>query len=326
MDLAQQFLQQPMEPSGDMPTLENWAAMQQQLSDVVSELHRQRAELVQARGQVAAQAQVAAQVQPHAQPFAGSNRSSAPKPAQPSTFSSVKDSGSTDSWLFSLRLYFEATGTADSQKVPFAVTFLRGSAALWWQSHLSQVDAGSVARIISWDAFSTEFKAQFAPVNSVKIARDAIRGLTQTKGVQEYIDRFQALVLQIPDMSAAEQLDKFTTGLKPAVQEKVEIEDPSSLARAMQIAQRIDNIHHRHQQSNRATASTSAASDGPTPMELGAMRPEQQRGQQQWRPRPHGRRPQLNPRELSRCIGQNRCFACKQIGHSWTNCTSKQQR
>ncbi len=98
MDLAQQFLQQPMEPSGDMPTLENWAAMQQQLSDVVSELHRQRAELVQARGQVAAQAQVAAQVQPQAQPFAGSNRSSAPKPAQPSTFSSVKDSGSTDSY------------------------------------------------------------------------------------------------------------------------------------------------------------------------------------------------------------------------------------
>ena len=146
--------------------------------------------------------------------------------------------------------------------------------------------------------------------------------------MQEYIDRFQALVLQTLDMSAAEQLDKFTAGLKPAVQEKVEIEDPSSLERAMQIAQRIDNIHHRHQQSNRATASTSAASDGPTPMELGAicMGPEQPRGQQQWRPRPHGRRPQLNPCELARFIGQNRCFACKQIGHSWTNCTSKQQR
>ncbi len=146
-----------MEHPGDLPTPENWAAMQQQLSDVVSEPHRQRAERVQAPGQVAAQAQVAAQTQPQAQPFAGSNRSSAPKSAQASTFSSVNN-GSTDSCLLSLRLYFEATGTADSQKFPFAVTFLRGSAALWWQSHLSQVDAGSIARIMSWDAFSTEFK------------------------------------------------------------------------------------------------------------------------------------------------------------------------
>ena len=300
-----------MATSANMPTMENWEAMQQQYNTLASELHRQRAELQQVA--------------------ASGSRSSAPKPAKPNTFSSVKDSGSTDSWLFSLRLYFEATGTDDSHKVAFAVTFLRGSAALWWQSHLAQVDADTALRITSWTQFSTEFKAQFAPVNSVKTARDTIRHLSQTKGVQEYIDRFQALVLQIPDMSAAEQLDKFIAGLKPAIQEKVEIEDCDTLSKAMQIAQRIDSIHQRHLRQNGSTASTSApASDGPVPMEVGAMRPQQshQRSRQQWRPRPRGQPqpPEISERERARCQDQDRCFKCKQKGHSWRMCSPNFRR
>ena len=92
----------------------------------------------------------------------------APKPNKPNTFSSVKESGLVSAWLFSLRLYFEATRTADEHKVAFAVTFLRGSAALWWQAHLAQVDSRTATRLADWSQFCTAFQAQFAAVNSVK--------------------------------------------------------------------------------------------------------------------------------------------------------------
>ena len=127
-----------------------------------------------------------------------------------------------------------------------------------------------------------------------------MRQLSQTKGVQDYIDRFQTLVLQIPDMSAAEQLDRFTAGLKPAVQERVEIEACDTLAKAMRIAQRIDTIHHRHQQLARAAApaqSPPAISDGPTPMELGAMRPQHSRPGMQQHSRPRQRSRGWQPRQ-----------------------------
>ena len=97
------------------------------------------------------------------------------------------------------------------------------------------------------------------PGLSVKVARDAIHSLIQARSVQEDIGRFQTLVLQIPDMNVAEQLDEFTAGFKLVIYEKAEIEGCTTLADAMRVAQRIDAIHHRHQhQLERSAASLSS--------------------------------------------------------------------
>ena len=243
-----EFLQAGMDQPEQMPTLENWAReLQQQVGTLTAEVTRQRSEL------------------DHAATAGQSSTGFVPKPTKPDTFSSSKESGLASAWLFSLKLYFEATEAADRHKVSFAATFLRGSAALWWQAHLAQADAGTAARIVTWEQFDAGLRAAFSPVNSVKIARDAIRSLSQTRSVQEYIDRFQALVLQIPDMSAAEQLDKFTAGLKPAIQEKVEIEGCDTLTRAMNIAQRIDSVRHRFQQQSRQSATSTVQPVPATP-------------------------------------------------------------
>lgn len=104
--------------------------------------------------------------------------------------------------------------------------------------------------------------------------------LTQTRSVQDYIAKFQRLDLQTHDESAAQQLDKFTAELKPAMHEKVEIEGCTTLAEPMRNATRINSIRHRHQQQISTASSASAAtsslspisSDGPSPIDLGAMR------------------------------------------------------
>ena len=186
------------------------------------------------------------------------------KPSKPPTFSSVKDSGPPSSWLFSVDLYFQVSRTPDDQKVDFAVTFLRGSAALWWQAQCREVSEGARQPITDWAAFKDEFIATFSPVDSSKIARDQVRGL-QAKSVAEYTDRFRSLVLQIPDMSSAEGLDRFVAGLKPHIRGRVEIEDPKQLSKAMHIAQRMDNIHSRSLQrsSNASFSQTSASAATP---------------------------------------------------------------
>ena len=243
---------------------------------------------------------------------------SSAKPLKPSTFSSVKESGDPVSWLFSVHLYFEAARTPDAQKVPFVATFLRGSAALWWQSIFRGVQQGERQAITTWQEFESEFRQVFSPVDSSKVARDQLRQLTQTKSVSEYTDKFRTLSLQITDLSAAEALDRFTAGLKPPVREKIEIDDPKTLERAMFVAHRVDTIHHRAQQrANNAQPSSATASpvqDNAVPMELGAMRPQQ--GQQQRRRYPA----KLKPGERAHLAAQGRCFRCRGDGHWHANC------
>ena len=243
------------------------------------------------------------------------------KPSKPPTFSSVKDSGPPTSWLFSVDLYFQVSRTPDDQKVDFAVTFLRGSAALWWQAQCREVSEGTRQPVAGWVDFKDEFRATFSPVDASKIARDQLRGLQQAKSVAEYTDRFRTLVLQIPDMSSAEGLDRFVAGLKPHIRERVEIEDPKQLSKAMHIAQRMDTIHSRSLQrsSNASFSQTSASAatpqavtDSATPMELGAMRPQP----------PNQRRfpAKLKPGDRQRFRDQDRCFRCRQVGHWHADC------
>lgn len=256
------------------------------------------------------------------------------KPIKPATYSSTRDSGTPATWLFSVDTYFKASGTPADRQVPLVATFLRGSASLWWQSVCRDVDAGSRVAITTPEAFRTEFLRVFSPVDGSKIARDALRQLTQAKSVSEYTDKFRSLVLQITNIGPAEALDRYVAGLKPHIRERVEIEDCKELDRAMFIAQRMDSIHHRSQQTlTRSTfaptpqstaaptlsSAPPATSDGPTPMELGAMRPQ---GRTQQRPTFR----KLTPADRSSYANEGRCFRCRQLGHWKGECPWNQSQ
>ena len=137
----------------------------------------------------------------------------------------------------------------------------------------------------------------------------------------DYTDRFRVLALQIGDLSPAETLDRFVAGLKPNIRERVELEDPKDIYRAMHIAQRMDSIHSRRSttttttqpsQSSTSAPAPEAVTDTATPMELGAMRP--QSGNQRKFPR------KLGPGDRKRFKDQDRCFKCREIGHWHGEC------
>ena len=79
----------------------------------------------------------------------------------------------------------------------------------------------------------------------------------QTHSVVRYNSEFQQLCLQINDISEAEKLDKYIRGLKSAIREKVELDEPRTLADAMSKAQRIDSITY-HSRMMHGTEQTSA--------------------------------------------------------------------
>lgn len=112
----------------------------------------------------------------------------------------------------------------DSQRVKFVGTLLRGRAKGWLHrlAVMNQVPN-------SWAEFKAALIKEFKPTHALKIARDTLATLQQTRTVEEYVDTFQNLALEIPDMSAAEALDRFE-------REHVRDMEPQNLASAFRIA------------------------------------------------------------------------------------------
>src|SRR5262249_35154713 len=145
------------------------------------------------------------------------------KPNKPETFEGRRDGAQVDRWLFQVYQYCEFVKMKDSDRVPFAALFLRGSAATWWQVKATDANRGQVARIQAWKDFKKALMAQFKPANSVERARDKLANLRQTTSVKTYADTFRNLVLEIPGIQEDELLDRFKRGLKLRTRQEVAI-------------------------------------------------------------------------------------------------------
>jgi hypothetical protein len=154
--------------------------------------------------------------------------------------------GRTDvhAWLFSLRLALEGSGTPNDRFVAIASSLLQGDAAIWLRSRATSRLAREQPLTSSWAEFESDVKQQFTNVNEQQRARDRLADLRQTGSVRDYITQFRNVSLQILDMSAADQLDRFKRGLKDNVRIEVE-RDCSTLEECERIAERFDSIHFR---------------------------------------------------------------------------------
>ena len=121
---------------------------------------------------------------------------------------------------------------------------------------LSDCHRTGVAPTTNWAEFAIGLRRQFEPVNAVRVARDKLARLRQDKSVQDYTARFRTLVLQVPDMSEAELMDRFIRGLKPAAQRELELHPPATFDDAVILTERVDAVEWRVR--SHATASSSS--------------------------------------------------------------------
>jgi hypothetical protein len=217
-----------------------------------------------------------------------------------------------EEWIYKMDIYLHAMQVPDQLRVLTAVSFLQGNAMTWWRALIGVQDPTTVP----WIDFVQRLRDEFLPVNAVKVASDKLERLKQTGSVANFVKEFRTLALQIPDLSAAEKLRRFLSGLKSRVRMEVDLRNPATVEEAVTLAERIDDL--TYQASRRSPGSSSfsvAAQDSRPPMDLSSMSLNNTR-----RPNKFSK---LTPEEREKLRRENRCFYCREVGHSAVKCPRK---
>ena len=301
--------------------MENEAVAQLVQAQVAQALQGAQAVIQQLQGDIQ-QLQQQQQQAPAPAPIAAARL----KPSKPDNFRGDSRHPVTN-FIFSLEQYFHLLQvTGDADKIHYAASLLKDSAATWWRSLHTQPNAVPT----TWADFTAAIQDQFVTVNAEKTARDKLAYCRQKTSVRDYTFRFKQLLLDIPTMSAADQVDRYLRGLKFAVRKDVELRDPHTLDEATAAAERFDAISYRvsrltYQRYPGPPRSYAQAVARPTPMELG-MAAQQRMPMRPLLPHPRpagGRNAVVGDRATATRTGA--CFYCKQQGHKMVDCPKRRE-
>ena len=251
------------------------------------------------------------------------------KVEKPETYSGEK-TRDLDTWLFQVREHLDITTIPARGHVPYAASLLRGNAALWWRETCE-----GHRRPATWDDFCRMLREQFRPEDYGRRGRDELATMRQygKESVADFVFRFRATCLKIPDLSEAEKLDRFVRALAQDIRLQVELRGPQDFHEAAMFAERADAVitrvsgqdtrkpwqkgqkggyMQRPPLQNKSIGETSAqGSGGPEPMELGMAR-----------------RRTLTREEIQKLRAENACFYCRKpnAGHVARDCPQKKKR
>ncbi|CAI7800524.1 unnamed protein product [Closterium sp. NIES-53] len=162
------------------------------------------------------------------------------KPVNPPPFNPTDKTTTVKGWLFDVEVFFTAAGVNDdATHINYAVSLLRGAALEWWRRTLetgtptgvthaadgtltvtNQVAEPifGVTKIRMWREWGVDLRDLFEHVSALEQARMKLRAWSQMASVQYYTASFMGLANQVDDMSEADWLDKYISGLKYEIQ------------------------------------------------------------------------------------------------------------
>ena len=212
------------------------SSSQHATTDIELILNQMRAEITHLQTQVQTQQDII-NAQPQ-QPQAPVIQNVAPapriKPDHPPPFSGKK-SESLEAWIFQMHQFCILAPVPEEDRVQFAATFFKEQAALWWRHYHLGIDWRNAAP--DWTEFLTALHAHFIPVNTSINAYDCLQCLSQKTSVNAYNHKFRAIMLELPDMDQATQMNYYLKGLKDNIQPFVAMQQPANLAAAETIAE-----------------------------------------------------------------------------------------
>lgn len=241
------------------------------------------------------------------------------KPPKPHNYKGGKG---VTTWLDKVEQYFEAVNVStDAARIAYAALLLEGPASTWWTNIRAGARTNAGVVPTTWADFRTALCDRFQPVTEARLARQQLRKLAQTRGLQTYINEFQDLALKVPEMDEGTKMDSFCFGLRPDCRQYVRQQDPHTLKDAIRFALRFQATMVEDRAAERALGrhwnrqahfGNQERRDGPTPMELGSAVAND------------GKRPYRQERSGDRQTRRVfKCYACGQPGHRQFECPNR---
>lgn len=215
-------------------------------------------------------------------------------------------------WCQNVERYLNFYSLPANQWVPYAVNLLRGQAQTWWNRLCVNYTEPT-----TWEAFKEKLNSEFKPAYSLKSARDRLANCRQETTVTDYVEKFQDILLELPEVTDDEAMDRFVRGLKESVRIHVLTRDPMDFEDATKYA-------IAHESARKAGLTFYAEQPRPSepryiddPMDLSSIVSRSQRNQDRsnngtlYNNRPPVRR---EARE---------CYWCKKPGHLIKDCRTR---
>ncbi|XP_059437724.1 uncharacterized protein LOC132170646 [Corylus avellana] len=156
------------------------------------------------------------------------------KVPEPKPFGGARSAKELENFLWDMEQYFRAARIPETERVTITTMYLDGDAKLWWRTR--EDDDSGRPKITNWEALRKELRDQFLPCNTAWVARDSLKKLKHTTSVREYVKQFSSLMLDIKDMSEADKLYNFTSGLQVWAQLELRRQGVRDLPSAMAAA------------------------------------------------------------------------------------------
>ena len=267
--------------------------LQGQLANAHAQIAAQRNNLNETQQRLSMTAQELASHNSNSNPSAVSI---IPKVNKPQLY---RGKGSIVSWTTHMSNYLQ--NVDESQALTIAVSYLAEGAHEWWIV-FKETEEGR--NIQGWSSLKNALVGRFDTLNKEKVARDKLAKWKQLKDVASFNDDFQKILLDIPNISSEEQIDRYTRGLKPYIWRELCTKEYTRLSDAMKDAERIESAHSRVNTSNKSYTKKSIGNDPkPVPMEIGNIELKK-----------------LSQEERQRCMREGLCLRCRQKGHMAKNC------
>ena len=259
----------------------------QQLQNLTELVNNLRSELSSTRTQLA---QIQAQ---YAQTTAtvGDGRGKA-KANQPSPFNG-KQVTKIESWASQMDLYIAEENPQRAFAV--ALSYLEGDAHSWYITYSSSNP------ISTWNELKEALIRRFSPLDKTLSARDKLATWRQMKDVGTFNTDFLRIVLDIPDITEAEKMDRYVRGLKPYIWEVLCTKEYQTLENIMTDALKVEAAKKGRRPDPKTPNQGSPKPQtymGPTPMDLSSTNLVR-----------------LTPQERDNCLKKGLCLRCREPGH-----------
>eukprot|EP00253_Pinus_taeda_P027252 PITA_27252 len=145
--------------------------------------------------------------------------------------------------------FFDYEETEDEKKVKFAITKLKGHAAIWWDGVQAERKRLGKQPIKNWSKMVAKLRGKFLPSNYQQTLFRQMQNLRQRSlTVKEYTEGFYKVSIRAGEaQDIDEKVARYMNGLKMDMQDEISLLSPKTVEEAYQIALKAEEKLMRKQ-------------------------------------------------------------------------------